>query len=78
MQINILQVSYKLILSFLVGVARQAQSIQNNKFAIPLQYLKKKVMDKADFFHEDKFQSLPQVNTINFGCWDQVCPKYPK
>ena len=35
LQVNI-RVSYKLLLSFLVGVARHSQSTQNNKFVISL------------------------------------------
>ena len=40
----------KLLLSFLVCVARHAQITQNNKFAISLQYLKKESSDDIDFF----------------------------
>ena len=47
MQINILQVYFKLIL-FLVSVARHTQSTHNNKFAIPLQYLKKELNDEVE------------------------------
>ena len=38
---------FKLILSFLVCVTRHAQITQNNKFAISLQYVRKKVSDQA-------------------------------
>ena len=50
MQINI-EVFYKLVLSFWVCVAKHAQSTQNNKFAISLQYLKENVKDEVDFLH---------------------------
>ena len=64
MQINILQVYFKLIL-FLVSVARHTQST-HNKFVIPLQYLKKELKDEVE------------VNTINFDYRGQACTKYPK
>ena len=43
--LNILgvKVSYKVILSLLMGMIQHSQSTQNNKFAIYLQYLKKEV-----------------------------------
>ena len=53
MGINI-KVFYKFILSFWVCVARYAQSIQNNKFAISLQYLKENVKGEAEFLPADK------------------------
>ena len=40
---------YKLIVSLWVYLARHAQSTQNNKFSISLQYLKENVKDKVDF-----------------------------
>ena len=47
-------------------VAKRAQITQNNKFAIPLQYLKKEVSDVVDFLHADKHESLLQINTVIF------------
>ena len=44
-QIN-MEIFYKLILSFF----EHAQSTQNNKFAISLQYLKNDVSDEVDIF----------------------------
>ena len=38
----------------LVGVTGHAESSQNNKFAISLQYFKKEVRDNMIFLHEDK------------------------
>ena len=55
MQINI-EVFYKLILSFWVCVARHAQSIQNNKSTISLQYLKENVKDEMVSLSADKRQ----------------------
>ena len=45
-------------------VARHAQITQNNKFAISLQYLKKKLSDEVDFLHADKHESLLQVDSM--------------
>ena len=45
-------------------MARHAQISQDNKFAISLQYLKKKVSDEVDFLHADKHESLLQIDTI--------------
>ena len=36
-----IKVSYKVILSLLIGMIKHSQSTQSNKFAISLQYLKK-------------------------------------
>ena len=38
-----------------------------SKFAISLQYLKKEVSDEVDFLHEDKHESLLQVDMILMG-----------
>ena len=45
---------------------KRSQSSQNNKFAIPLQYLKKEVINEVDFLHADQNQSFLQVcfNTL--------------
>ena len=59
MQIN-MEVFYKLILLF----SKHAQSTQNNKFAISLQYLKKDVSDEVDFLHADKHKGLLQIDTM--------------
>ena len=50
--------------SIWVCIARHAQSIQNNKFPISLQYLKKKVSDEIDFLHVDKYENLLQIDTF--------------
>ena len=47
---------YKLILSFLMEVARHVQSIQNRKLVTFLQYHKKKNIDEIYFLHSDKDQ----------------------
>ena len=44
-----IKVSYKLILSLLMGIIKHFQSTQRNKFAISLQYLQKEVMNGVHF-----------------------------
>ena len=39
-------------------MARHAHMIQNKKFAVSLQHLKKEVSDAIDFLHADKHESL--------------------
>ena len=69
---------YKLILSLLLmGVSRHAQEIQNNKFAVPLQYLKKELSYEVDVLHVGKHESFLQVDSIIFDGFSQTCPKYP-
>ena len=68
LQINI-RVSYKLLLSLLVDVARHTQSNQNKTFAKSLKYFKKEVRDKHDFL---------QTGSIAFAGKSQAYPKYPK
>ena len=53
-----IKVSYKVILSLLMGMIKHSQSTQSNKFAIFLQYLKKEVRDGVYFLHLDKHQSF--------------------
>ena len=47
---------YKLIVSFLLIIVRYAQSTQNIRFVISLQYLKKEGRDEVDFLHENRHQ----------------------
>ena len=47
LQIN-MKVFYKLLISHWVSIPKHAQSTQNDKFAISLQYLKKGVRDEVD------------------------------
>ena len=66
MQINIkvdfqilgIRVSYKVILSLLMGMMKHSQSTQSNTFAMFLQYLKKEVRDGIYFLYADKHQSF--------------------
>ena len=78
MKINI-KVFYKLLLSSLVVIARHyAQSIRNNKFALPSQYFKKEVRYKADFFHADKYQNFLQAWFCQFWWAWPLMSKVPK
>ena len=45
-------------------MARNAHIIQNNKFAISLQHIKKQLSDAVDFLHADKHESLLQIDSI--------------
>ena len=60
LQINI-EVFYNLILSFWVFVASHAQSTQNNKFAISLQYLK----EIREWWLRDFYQQISIENSQN-------------
>ena len=77
MNVNI-NVSYRLVVSLLLVIARPAQSTQNSKFVISLHYLKKEGRDEVDFLHGDKHQTFLQVDTVNLGGHGQACPNYPK
>ena len=72
------KVFYKMIVSFWVWVNRHVQSTQDNKFAIPLQYVKEDVRDKVDFLHVDKRQKFLQINSFILGACSQACPNYSK
>ena len=54
----VIKVSYKVMLSLLMCMIKHSQSTQSNKFAISLQYLKKKVWDRFYSLHADKHQSF--------------------
>ena len=49
---------YKLIVPLWVCIARHAQSIQNDKMTISLQYLKENMEDEVDFLPEDNFKDF--------------------
>ena len=73
-----IKVFYKLVILFLLVIARHAQSTRNSKFVISLQYLEKEGRYEVDFLHADKHQTILQVNTINLGGRCQACSNYPK
>ena len=49
-----IKVTYKVILSLMMGMIKHSQSTQSNKFPVSLQYLKKEVRDGVIFLHADK------------------------
>ena len=53
-----IKVSYRVILSLLLGIIKHPQSIQSNKFTISLQYLKKEVRNAVHFLQADKHESF--------------------
>ena len=55
MKINI-KVFYKLVVSFLLVIARHAQGAQNSRFVILLQYLKKEGRNEGDFYMQINFK----------------------
>ena len=60
-------------------MARRGQRIQNNKFAMSMQYLKKELSYEVDVSHVRKHESLLQVDSIifyGFGQHAQI-PNYP-
>ena len=54
----IINVLLMVTLSLLMGMIKNSQINQSNKFAISLQYLKKKLWMKLIFLHADKHQSF--------------------
>ena len=71
MKISI-KVFHRLVVLFLFLIARHAQSTQNCKCVISLEYLKKDGRDEVDFFHADKHQTFLQVVTIYLYEYNQV------
>ena len=52
------KVSYKVVLSLLMGVIKHSECTQSNMFAISLQYLKKDVRNGVHFLHTDEHQNF--------------------
>ena len=61
-----------------MGMNKHSQSSQNSTFAMPLQYLKKKVRDEVDFLHADKHQSFLKGDTIIIDGHNQASSKCSK
>ena len=57
MKISSMKDFYKLVIMFLLAIARHAQNTQNSKFVISLQYLKKEGKDESGFLHADKISN---------------------
>ena len=52
-------------------MARHVQIIQNDKFAISLQYLEKELSDEDDFLHAFKHKSLLQIDSMGIVKYSQ-------
>ena len=72
-----IKVSYKLILSLLMGMIKHSESSQSNKFSISFQYLKKEVINGVLFYMQINIKSV-QVDIIAFDGIGKTCSKYPK
>ena len=59
-------------------MAKAAQITQNNKLAISLQYLKKKVCEEVDLLHAYKLERFLQIDTMIFEGDGKAFPKLPK
>ena len=59
--------NYKVLVSFWICVSRLAQSTQNNKSAISLQYLKENEKNEVVSLLSDKHQRFFQIDTIILG-----------
>ena len=46
----------------MIGNVKHSQIVQNSKFAMSLQYLKKEFRNEVDFLHADKYQSSLQLD----------------
>ena len=53
------------MLSILMDMVKHSQSTENNKFAIPSQYLKKEVRDGIHFLHANKHQSYYKLTNLS-------------
>ena len=71
-------VSYKLLLSLWVCIARHVQSSQNNKFVVSLQYLKENMKDEVEFKPADKYQRFLQIDTIILRVCGKAYPNFKK
>ena len=59
-------------------VALHAQTTQNKRFAISLQYVKKEISDKVNFFLADKHESLATNWYYDYDKDDQAFTKFLK
>ena len=72
-----IKVSYKVILSLLIGMIKHSQNTQSNKLAISLQYLKKEVRNGLHVLHKDKHQSFYKLALSFLQKWPDIF-KVPK
>ena len=76
LQINT-KVFYKVIV-FWMCITRLFHSMQDKKFAISVQDIKKNGKNEVDFLLAGKHQRFLQSDTIILGVCIQACPNYPK
>ena len=57
----VIKISYKVILSLLIGMIKHSQDTESNKFVIFLQYIKKEVRNGVHFLNADKNQSFDKL-----------------
>ena len=69
---------YKMIVSLWVCVTKHAQSAENNKFTISLQYLKENVKGEVVFLPAGKCRKFLQSDTIILCVCVCVWPDMPK
>ena len=59
-----IKVFYKMIVSLWLCIARHAQSTQNKRFTISLQYVKENVKNEVDILSADKRRRFLQCDAI--------------
>ena len=72
-----IKVSYKVILSLLLGTIKHSQYTQSIKFPISLQYPQKELRNGVYFLQADKHQGVYKLGLLYFffDGSGQICPK---
>ena len=70
-----IKVSYKVILSLLLGMIKHSQYTQSSKFSISFQYPQKEVRNGVYFLQADKHPGVYKLGLFFFGESGQICPK---
>ena len=70
-----IKVSYKVILSLLLGMIKHSQYTQSSKFPISFQYPQKEVSNGVYFLQADKHPGVYKLELFFFGESGQICPK---
>ena len=68
-----IKVSYKVILSLLLGMIKHFQYTQSNKFPISLQYPQKELRNGVYFLPADKHQGVYKLGLFFFDGSGQIC-----
>ena len=77
-EVDFLSVDLQVDILLWLRIARHGQNIQNNNFAVPLQYLKENLNNEVDFLPADIQQRFFQADTIIVGVCDLAFPNYLK